>query len=186
MKKFFKDIDELHQFTMELKYHQDSLHCEQCDKADQFVSHGYVYKKETHGGKRTVGKRIYCSNRFGHTGCGRTYRLYITEEIPMLQFNTTHLFIFLTHLFSHTSIQEAYHAATDTRDPRHAYRWLKKLGLKLMEYRQVVRHRFQIASTTIFRTKRLQLLLPTLKKIVTDFGVHPFAHYQLQQQTSFI
>jgi len=187
MLKFFKNIDTLHQFTMELELHQDNLQCRKCNKSDQFVSHGYVYKKKNKGGKRTVGKRIFCSNRFGKTGCGCTLRLYLADEIPRLQFNTTHFFIFLTNLFIGSSIQKAYTVATNTCDPRNAYRWLKKLKRKLIDYRHVLSHRLQAASgASQFTNKRLQLLLPTLQNILSHLGSPPCAQYQLQQQDRFV
>ena len=187
MRKFFKNINSIHQFTMELEYHQDNLQCKKCQKSDQFISHGYVYKKKNNGGKRTVGKRIFCSNRFGKTGCGCTHRFYLADEIPRHQFNAAHVFIFLTQLFIGSSIQKAYTAATRALDPRNAYRWLKKMGLKLINYRHVLNQHPQIYSNDYpITNKRLRLLLPTLKNILSSLGTTPCAQYQLQYQKSFI
>jgi len=98
MIKFFKDLGRLHQFTLSLDFHQDMTQCHKCSKHDQFVSHGFVYKKQRQGDKTIVGKRIFCSNRYGKVGCGSTHRLYLTAQIPSLQYNTEHLFRFLLEL----------------------------------------------------------------------------------------
>lgn len=187
MKKFFKTIASIHQYTMELDRYHDSLKCKHCFKQDQFISHGFVYKKARKGKKRTVGKRIFCSNRYGRSGCGSTFRLYLSEEIPTFQYTTTHLFAFLTALFALFSIQNAYEKATGTRDPRNAWRWLNKLQAQLIGYRQFLKTRSEdVVEQFKSRTQRLQILLPTIQRLFLKISEPPCAHYQTINQVSFI
>lgn len=187
MKKYFADLEELHRFTLSLDYHQDITACSKCLKHDQLVSHGFVYKKQRSGRKRVVGKRIFCSNRFGRSGCGRTHRLYLCTEIPTLQYSADHLFVFITGLIACFSIQQAYATATKTAEPRNAYRWLNRLTRKLIEYRNLVRTPApKRVSTFKTSTRRFQLLLPTLQRLFEAIGPQSCAQYQRRFQTCFV
>ncbi len=117
-------METLHQFTLELGFHEDALQCKNCAACNAFVSHGFIYKKQHNGDKKPVGKRVFCSNRYGKSGCGCTLRLYLAADIPTLQYSSIHLFIFLSALIAGLNIQKAYQKATGTLEPRNAYRWL--------------------------------------------------------------
>ena len=187
MKRFFETIDTLHRFTRELEYHQDKLQCLHCDKHDQFVSHGFVYKQRTSTQRARVGKRIYCSNREGRSGCGRTVRLYLVNEIPSLHYGSVALFIFISALLAHFTVKTAYQKATGQRETRHAWRWLNKLEHRLMDYRRFL----STCPDNIYaqfkpRTRRLQVLLPTLERLFAKFKETPCGHYQLVTQSNFI
>ncbi len=82
MQRFFKDYDSINQFSLSLDFHQDKVKCSFCLKNDQLISHGNVYKQRSMSVKEKVGKRIFCSNRYGRSGCGRTFQLYIATEVP--------------------------------------------------------------------------------------------------------
>ncbi|NOZ51833.1 MAG: hypothetical protein GXP08_01630 [Gammaproteobacteria bacterium] len=184
---FFNDLEPLQQFTLSLDYHQDKMQCIKCLQHDQFVSHGFVYKKQRQGNKGIVGKRIFCSNRYGRNGCGSTHRLYLAEQVPTLQYTTDHLFRFLFELIAYVSIQNAYHKATGTESPRHAYRWLNKLTVKLSDYRTVIVKQWQDLSTQFkSRTHRFQLLLSTLQYLFVSLDHQPVTEYQVLNQDSFI
>jgi len=186
MIKFFTDLEDLHLFTLSLEFHQNKTQCQQCFKHNHFVSHGFVYKKQSQGDKRIVGKRIFCSNRYGRSGCGRTHQLYLADQIPSLQTNTQSLFHFLIQLMSLVSIQKAYHRATGTYNPRQAYRWLNKLMAKLVDFRTLILDRWQKSLPSPYRTRRFQLLLPTLQHLFAKLGYQPCTHYQILKQDSFL
>ncbi len=187
MKKFFANIESLHQFTLTLDSTPKPLICSQCDKADQFVSHGFVYKNLNQGKRQTIGKRLFCSNRSGRSGCGRTCQLYISQILPSLQYNEFHLFIFLSSLMGSLSIKTAYEEATGTIDPRNAYRWLNKLHHKLIEYRmQLKRHSNSLDDLFQLRVKRLKILLSSLASLFLTLNQTPCAHYQTRTQSTFI
>jgi len=197
MPTFFNTLDELDKFTMELELHQDELQCVNCHKSDQFVSHGYVYKKKNKNERRIVGKRIFCSNRFGKLGCGCTLRFYLAIDIPKLQFNTAHVTTFLTHLFKGSSIEKSYATATGTAEPRQAYRWLKKLDLKRLDYRHASSQCIQAATQLCTSAnRRVRLLLSSLQPLwfnrtlkatsLCASQANPCEHYQYLQQTAFL
>jgi len=184
MRTFFDNIDILHRFTLELDRHRDDLACKSCSKSNQFVSHGFVYKKHSQGRQRTVGKRILCSNRYGKSGCGRTTRLYLSDEMPLLQYTAEHLFIFLVALLAGFSIHSAYTRATRSLNPRNAYRWLNKLQRKLMDYRNVLATLPRTVPPLFAnRSRRLQLLLQTLHQLLS---ISPCQYYQQHHQSAFI
>jgi len=186
MIKFFTSLNELHLFTLSLEFHQAKTQCQQCLKHNQFVSHGFIYKKQLQGERRVVGKRIFCSNRYGRAGCGRTHQLYLADQIPFLQTNTQALFHFLIHLISLTSIQKAYQRATGTDNPRQAYRWLGKLMAKLVDFRTLILDRWQKPLPFNYRTRRFQLLLPSLQHLFTKLGHQPCRQYQILKQEGFL
>jgi len=184
---FFKDLASLDQFTMELDRHQDSLKCRQCTKNDQFVSHGYVYRQLSSTSKAKVGKRIFCSNRHGRTGCGSTLRLYLTEAIPSLRYQTVHLAAFLNTLLGGASIQQSYQTATQTTEPRNAYRWLNKLDDQLINYHGFLKTRAQeFVSSFRSRTRRLQILLPSIRRLSVTLSPDFCRAYQLVRQAPII
>jgi len=187
MQKYFSDMASIDSFSLSLDYHKDVLQCIHCSRNDQFVSHGFVYKQRSQTLKEKVGKRIFCSNRYGHSGCGRTFRLYVAEEFPCLQYNATHVFVFLLALFSHATVQQAYTKATGTEEPRNAWRWLNKLQVKLIDYRCFLQCRADALDTPFrSRVRRLQILLPTVKRLFSSIDEDPCAHYQMRHQLRFI
>ena len=187
MRTYFDSIDAIHRFTMELNYLQDSIKCKHCFKSNQFVSHGFVYKKQSNGEKVTVGKRVYCSNRHGKLGCGRTTRLYLASHIPTLQYTTSHLFTFIYALLSMASIQRAYREATKCDEPRNAYRWLHRLWKNLIDYRCFIQTYSKCLKDKYeSRIRRLQILLPTFQALFLKLGQTPCAQFQKLTQRSFI
>lgn len=190
MTLFFDTIDSLNQFTLALDYHSGALECQHCLKQDQFVSHGFVYKNqhiEQREDKEPVGKRVLCSNRYGRSGCGRTLRLYLADYIPTLNRSTHHIAAFLLTLIAGNTIQGAYQQATNTIDPRNAYRWLTKCHTKLIDYRAFLATRPSIILTSFkSRALRLKILLPTIARLRNTLCSPFVAQYQLLQQRRFI
>jgi hypothetical protein len=185
MKKYFNSLQAINKFTMELDH--DTLTCEKCSKRGQFVSHGFVYKKGHKGERHIMGKRIFCSNRNGRSGCGRTTIIYLEDSIPALTYATSHVYAFVRSLMSGSSIRKAYKTATDTDDPRNAYRWLHKLYNRLMDYRGFL-SAHTVTSSIPFRhrTRQLRLLLPTLQSLFLKMWISPCGQYQSLTQKSFI
>ncbi len=187
MKRYFDTIDTLDRFTLELDRYQDELQCHHCTKNDQFVSHGFVYKQRSASLQETVGKRIFCSNRYGHSGCGRTFRLSIASEIPAVHYGAAELFIFLFSLLAHFTVKAAYQKATGQSSSRHAWRWLSKLIRKLTDYRCLLHARCEVATTQFTaRARRLHILLPTLQRLFSTVTDCPCAHYQIRTQSRFM
>ncbi|MCU7850552.1 MAG: hypothetical protein KZQ89_21785 [Candidatus Thiodiazotropha sp. (ex Lucinoma kastoroae)] len=177
MRLFFPDLDTLHRFTLELDQHQETLTCHQCARCGQLVSHGFVYRKQRNSDKQPVAKRIFCSNRHGKTGCGRTRQLYLDHLIPRLSHTAAHLFVFLSALIAGFSISSAYCKATHTPEPRNAYRWLQRAMRHLTRYRSLLK-RPDDAALFVQRSRLLQLLLPTFNQL---FSQPAFSHCQQVQ-----
>lgn len=178
MNIFYENIDTIDHFTMNL--HADStLTCTHCQKQGNLMSHGFVYEEKQHG-KRPVGKRIFCSNRHGKEGCGRTIRLYISDIIPHFQYDTHHLHIFITSLISLFSIKDSYYKATKVKNERNAYRLIQRMWNKLTLYRKHLKHK---KTQQHFRTLRFKILIPTLAQL---FTIHTIAEFHKFCQTSFL
>jgi len=175
MNIFYENIDAIDQFTMNL--HTDpTLTCTHCQKQGNLMSHGFIYEEKQHR-KKPVGKRIFCSNRHGKEGCGRTIRLYIARIIPSFQYDTDHLFIFITSLLSFFSIKDSYKKATQVKNERNAYRWIIKMWKKIIEYRKLLPHHYSTLKAKNFRSIRFQILLPTLSELLSLFTPDQFQSF---------
>jgi hypothetical protein len=187
MKRYFDDLDSLNRFTLSLDCQADSLRCQHCSKKDQFVSHGFVYKKQFHGKTRPVGRRLFCSNRYGRSGCGRTVRLYLKTELAKWHYTATHLTVFLLTLLAGQSTQQAYQVATQTTEPRNAWRWLNALRRKLIDYRVfVIPQTSQPVGLFKSMTKQRRIVLSTLQTFFSTFGESACSLYQSQTQCAFV
>lgn len=186
MKIYFECLILLQQFTLNLNTPDNVSQCQKCLVNGQFISHGFVYKYQNSNKKKIVGKRVFCSNRNGRSGCGGTIILYLSETIPRMRFNTEHMTVFLFSLLKNFNIQQAYQSATKTKDPRNAYRWLHKLQNKLMNYRLFLKQRTVQIVNFKSRNQRLQLLLPTIQSLFSKLGQQSCQQYQQQCQASFV
>ena len=187
MQKYFNTIESIDSFTLSLDYHKNKLQCHHCKKNNQFVSHGFIYKQRSMKLSEPVGKRIICSNRYGRSGCGRTFQLYVAEEFPSFHYGSIHLVIFITSLLKNLTVHASYQKATGQLETRNAWRWLNKLMIKLTDYRRFLKARTQIVSTLfISKAKRLQLLLPTLTRFFNKINGCPCSYYQQNHQLAFI
>lgn len=187
MRRFFQDFESIDSFTLSLDYHQDKVECPHCLKNDQFVSHGIIYKQRSIAVREAVGKRIFCSNRYGRKGCGRTLQLYMAQAIPAMQYGAAHLFVFLSSLLVNLTVDAAYRQATGQSTSRHAWRWLTKLAHRLSDFRSLLNARLDTLATGFNeRCRRLKLLLPTVKRLFSILPHCPCAHYQLGCQHALI
>ncbi len=185
MQKFFENIASIDAFTRSLDYHQDALECTHCLKNGQLVSHGFVYKQRSATIREPVGKRLFCSNRYGRSGCGRTVQLYIASEFPSLHYGAAVIFVFITALLSQFTINEAYLKATGQLDARHAWRWMNKLMHRLGEYRCFLKTPAKsLINIFTSQVRRNQILLPSLTQLMNHTG--HCIQYQLINQKPFI
>jgi len=82
-------------------------------------------------------------------------------------------------------VAQAYQNATAQSNTRNAWRWLKKLDRRLMDYRGFLKVKVDDATTSFHRrVKRLQLLLPTLQRLFDTLP--PCPNYQLHRQMPFL
>lgn len=187
MKQFYADFESIIVFTLSLDFHQNELACVHCSKRNQFVSHGIIYKQRSSTVREKVGKRIFCSNRYGRQGCGRTFQLYIAKEIPTFHYGTAHLFVFIASLLAHHCVEKAYFTATGQSAFRHAWRWLERLVKQMGTYRAFLKSR-PATTSPLFQhnARRFQILLPTLWQLSVHFTSNLCSNYQLLSQKAFV
>lgn len=181
--------------------------CHNCQRSEHFISHGFSYAKARAAQRVTVGKRLFCADRFGHGGCGATLRLYLTTRIPGLHVGAAALQTFLTHLEAGSAVESAYVNAVDDdckadavellepqtsallphRSPRNAWRWLKKLDRNLPRFRALL-SRPDASACVPFATRsaRLRLLLPSFAQLKAKLGPAFVAAFQCTQQAAFL
>lgn len=175
MQIFFDNLNEIHQYSLELRFHKPE--CPNCYKSSFWVSHGFTLNQNN----EAIGKRILCSNRGANNGCGRTVQLYCKDKIPQLQYDCLHVVIFIQLIIFFSSIHRAYSKASGAIDTRNAYRWLSKLRFKMPEIRLFMQtRRTKILSDEIIgKTKRLSNLLQPLHELMLFFSSsNAFANYQ--------
>ena len=118
MQIIYDSIEAIERVTHTLE--SSPLTCPKCKQAPPLVSHGFVYKYLNCKVKMKVGKRLWCSYRYGRSGCGAIVRLYMAEIIPKHRNTATELTIFLVTLISSLSIATAYKVVTNSDEPRNA------------------------------------------------------------------
>ena len=203
---FFSSLDDLQSLTLNLQAHPDRFVCHNCQRSEHFISHGFSYAKARAAQRVTVGKRLFCADRFGHGGCGATLRLYLTTRIPGLHVGAAAIQTFLTHLEAGSAVESAYVAAVDDckadavaplepqnlallphRSPRNAWRWLKKLDRNLPRFRALL-SRPDASACVPFATRsaRLRLLLPGFVSLKAKLGATFVAAFQYTQQAAFL
>lgn len=189
MQIYYPSFQAIEQSTKQLENEQ----CHHCRQTQQLISHGMVYKKQSGGEPAPIGKRVFCSNRNQHTGCGRTMRFYLDTAVRYLHYTGWHVVAFVLALIAGMSVQQAYCRATGTADPRHAYRWLHRLCAELSGWRSLCHQRLPALTdtpvatpTTAKRQVRRSLLGSTFQQLLQHFGQPLCANYQRQLQRSFL
>lgn len=177
---YYASLAVIHQTTQLL---QDYL-CPHCALTGYLRSHGFVYRKQAVARERVaVGKRVFCSNRDGNGGCGRTVQLRLDEGLIYLHYSAVCLMIFMLFLLTGCSIQLAYFAATGTADPRNAYRWLNKLMTMQPTHRATLSI---LPPTVTTNNPRRACLCSTMAGLRQCFGTEFIASFQHERQRSFI
>lgn len=169
MQMFFSSLSELDQFTHRLQSLPQDNACRNCYKNDQWVSHGYVYKQRSIQQREIVGKRMLCGQRYGKQGCGRTRQLYVDSTVPNRRYRLSVILAFIAQLVRGGSVAHAYHNAVGHSfcEPRQAWRWLTALERQLGRFRlRISRQRAHDTPVTTFRSRRLTILLSTLRHFI--------------------
>lgn len=183
MQIYHASLHAIQQQTMQLCHEQ----CNHCKQSHQLISHGFVYKKQAVSKpEQAVGKRVFCSNRDGHTGCGRTIRLYLGTAVRYLHYSGDCVVAFILLLMGGMSVQRAYQQATGAEDQRNAYRWLNKLWSQLSMYRSLLHQPLSQQSVVTSRSPRSGLLASTFTALLQQFGQPLCARYQLKLQRALI
>ena len=181
MTLFFESLTAIEHFTNNLRC-QNTLNCPHCSQNNQFISHGYLYQyQHLELDSRSIkGKRVICSNRYGRSGCGRTLKLFISNVISCLTYNTLVIAVFLIAWANGTSIQKAYQQATNTLDGRNGYRWIKRCLAKLSSYR------VHLKKPDTFQQKADKPLKETINQFIHALTNSFPSKFQLKSQSTFI
>lgn len=185
MQTYYSDLSSIEQQTKQL----NNLSCRHCQQQNCLISHGYIYKKRHCSEPVAVGKRVFCSNRDHHTGCGRTMQLFLDSTIRYLHYAGDVVVAFMLALMTGITVQKAYYAATSTRDHRNAYRWLRRIFAQLSTYRSLL-HSPPLQSTDSPLvgpfSLRQRLLRSTMTALLQQFGEPLCQHFQAQCQRQFL
>ena len=187
MNTFYPDIHSLNTFTLSLDSLSEKTQCRHCGQSGQLVSHGFVYTDLSSVEKQPVGKRLFCSNRYGRSGCGKTLQLYVAHRCPLFRYGAVELMAFISLLILGLSVNTAYQEATNQQETRHGWRWIKRLKMKLCDFRSVLTlpdKPYLFSCSTRSRTR--QLLLPTLQTLISKWGHNLCSNFQVHCQLSFI
>lgn len=181
MQIYFPSLQAICQQTSQL----DLVQCAHCQRSRQLVSHGFIRKKRVGAEPEAVGKRVFCSNRHRHTGCGRTTQLYLDATVRYLHHAGATVVTFMLSLLAGIRIEQAYIGATGAGTARNAYRWLARLTAQLACYRSLA-HRPPLreadAGTAPKRCLRMRLLMATFAALLQHLGQPLCATYQGQLQ----
>ena len=185
MQTYYSDLPSIEQQTKQL----ESLSCRHCQQENCLMSHGYIYKKRHCSEPVAVGKRVFCSNRDHHTGCGRTMQLYLDSTIRHWHYAGDVVVAFLLALVAGLSVQKAYCSCTATQDSRNAYRWLRRFFAQLSLYRSLsLSAPLQSADSPLTAPSSLRrsLLTSTMHALLPQFGQPLCRHFQTQCQRPFL
>ncbi len=177
MPLFFSSLSDIERYTQTLYYEP----CQHCKQTTHLLSHGYVRKKTSH---RPIAKRIFCSNRHQHKGCGRTIQLYVDSVIPALHYSGTAIIAFLMAFIQGMTITQAYQSATRAASSRNAFRWLHKTMFRLSKFRSLlpVLPQAQRYPDSIRRS----LLHSTFNALSERWGTSLCSAYQSEFQRPFL
>ena len=167
MQRFFSSLAVIEQLISSINTAGFRHICPICHKSDQWVSHGFLYKKP---GEK-AGKRVLCGKRYGKSGCGHTQPLYLDDVVPQRRYRLSVLLAFVLALFKGDTVEQAYFQAIGHphSSPRQAWRWLNSLWSNMSVFRERLLSSLSVAASLCAGSRRLTLLLNTLKPCLAQF-----------------
>ena len=137
MRYFFPTLDCIAQFIASANA-TIRLVCPHCGSSQHWISHGFLRKQLSSTTTWTYGKRLLCSNRRGHAGCGRTQALRLSEALPRRHTNATALGTFLHALTLGVPVPQAYQSVQTRVQPRQGWRWQQTLKARQVWLRSLL------------------------------------------------
>lgn len=186
---FFLKFDQIETTTRDLSIHGKDYPCFNCGGTTEWVSHGFIYKANVYG-LTPIGKRIFCSNRHGRHGCGKTQRFLSSLWSERIHVALERVCLFLLALSTTQSVSKAYQKVTHSQSPRQAWRWLNKLQVRLPDFKTLLHEKREKISVPTFDSPRSskisQILLPffSMEELMPENHEHPFSWFQTQMQQS--
>ncbi len=168
MQRFFSSLAVIEQLTSSINHSGIRHICPICHKSDQWVSHGYLYKKP--GDK--AGKRVICGKRYGKSGCGHTQPLYLDDVVPQRRYRLTVLLAFVLSLLKGATVEQAYYQAIGHQhsSPRQAWRWINSLWDNMGRMRERLTSISFIGEPLRAGSRRLTILLNTVNQCLTQLA----------------
>ena len=155
MQRFFSSLAVIEQLISALNTTGSRHSCPNCNKSDQWVSHGFLYKKP---GEK-AGKRVLCGNRYGKSGCGHTQPLYLDDVVPQRRYRLPVLLAFVLSLLKGATVEQAYYQAIGHHhsSPRQAWRWLNSLWTNMSVFRERITSSQSVVASLCAGSRRLTL-----------------------------
>lgn len=112
--------------------------CIHCRLTGTLIGHGFLRGLAPTGNDVvTRGPRMFCSDRYSKTGCGRTFPVYWDDVIPFATLRTVQLLELIRALACAPSPHAGWAASRLPMSPSSAYRWLarwKRSGTSLLTW----------------------------------------------------
>ncbi len=181
--KYYRTAEELNQFIQTLPL----LRCPFCYSTGTFILHGFLtgYGNDGIKGSLIRGRRIYCSTRNHHNGCGHTLSIISAKHIYRFCINALNVWLFFKNVYSaKMSKRAAFKALNLNMSESMPYHLIRRLRQALSNIRSTLfRHNFGIdpPDTT---SNPLEALINHLNSISCDTCTISF--YQHLTQKSFL
>lgn len=102
--------------------------CRHCGRAGNLHGHGWrMGCGEGVAGRVCRGIRVYCSQRHRRSGCGRTFTVWLSGQVPGHTVSAACLWRFLLALMQSPSALAAWQKARTGFSLESAYRWLRRM-----------------------------------------------------------
>jgi hypothetical protein len=135
MVRFYKKQEQFQSFYVKLKF----MACPHCHLSGCLILHGYLYGYSDRGNSRiTRGHRIYCSNRYRKTGCGKTFSVLTAQMLPRFTVSAHSLWSFLANIKNGLSPACAFRMTGCRMAPTAIYRLLKKFVVNQVRIRAML------------------------------------------------
>lgn len=84
--------------------------CPHCKKVGNLIKHGFLrgYDQHHHLEKTVRATRVFCSNRYAASGCGRTFSVWLADRIKRLFLSADSLWKFLSAAVSSGNKLQAF------------------------------------------------------------------------------
>lgn len=124
--KFVSSSEQLDECLRTAKLRQ----CPHCKRTGTLIGHGFLRGYAEHGSERVIrGRRLFCSDRFRQSGCGRTVAILLDTVLRAFSIRPRTLFEFAAAVVSGTSRRAAWHRVAAGCSLSRGYRlWQRLLG----------------------------------------------------------
>jgi len=164
--------------------------CPHCKHAGALNRHGFLKGyDEDHFKQKTIrALRIFCSNRAGALGCGKTFSVWIANKVKRLFLDTHSLWRFLQQAAQNGNRSEAFAQLDCSLSHSATYRIWKRYLKALSAIRTALLAICQPPKKQSRRDSQTaaQATIVHLREAFKDSQLNPIAAYQVAMQKFFI